>query len=281
MSLAGKLRLLRRAYGYAIPLACVFSFAAMQSAVAQSSTSNDFASSTQALLADSDGVDSLAAPSLAAPSPAAGVAGQERSYGYHDKSITSHLTFEGGGGANAPIGNDQPFITWGGNFTGGVGYRFNKRLSSLIEYQLIDDKIPGALAADAGAQGGHAHIWSLTADPVFDLFPSKKISVYVTGGGGFYRKVTSFTDAEEVEECYYFCEVGTENVVVGHFSSNQLGANLGIGITHTLGSADTGSDGKLKVFAEARYLWLATPKYVQGTEVGGTELLPITIGLRW
>jgi hypothetical protein len=275
MFIPRRLPLLRHAYFYALPLACAFTIAAAQPVLAQTQTDNDFASSTQALVADSDGV-----ASPAAPSPAAGVGAQDSSYGYHDKSITSHLTFEGGGGANAPIGNDLQFITWGGNFTVGGGYRFSKRLSALLEYQFLDNKIPGALAADAGAEGGHVHIWSITADPVFDLLPDKKNSVYVTGGGGFYRKVTSFTDAEEVEECYYFCITGEENVVVGHFSSNQGGANIGIGITHKLGSADMG-DSKMKLYAEARYLWLDTPKYVQGTEVGGTELIPVTIGIRW
>ena len=127
------------------------------------------------------------------------------------------------------------------NFTGGVGYRLMKRVSLMAEYQFMDNKLPGGLIADAGAQGGHAHIWSLTLDPVIDLLPGKKNGVYVTGGGGFYRKVTSFTDPEEVEECYYFCYTGVENVVVSHFSSNQGGLNIGFGITHTLGSADTGS----------------------------------------
>lgn len=216
----------------------------------------------------------------ASPSPAAGAAEQGNSYGYRDKSITSRLTFEGGAGANAPIGNDLHFITWGANFTGGVGYRFTKRLSALLEYQFIGDKIPGGFAADAGTQGGHVHIWSLTADPVIELMPAKKNDVYLTGGYGFYRKVTSFTDVEEYEQCYYFCYTGTENVTVAHFSSNQGGASLGVGIEHKLGSPDMG-DSKLKVFAEARYLWLDTPKYVQGVELGGTELLPVTIGLRW
>lgn len=275
MSLRGTLPLLRRACRYSIPLAFALSICAVPSVQAQSS--HEFASSTDALPADASTSE---AP--AAPSPAAGAGEQsDRSYGYHDHSWSSHLTFEGGGGANAPIGNDQPFITWGGNFTVGGGYRFNRHLSGLIEYQFLDNKIPGALASAAGSQGGHVHIWSLTADPVFDLFPSKKYDAYVTGGGGFYRKVTTFTDVEEVEECYYFCIVGDENVTVGHFSSNQGGANLGFGITRRLGSADTGGDGRLKAFAEVRYLWLDTPKYVQGTEVGTTELLPITIGLRW
>ena len=139
----------------------------------------------------------------------------------HGNRITDHLAYEAGGGFNAPVGNDKPFITYGWNVTGGVGYRFNPHLSLMAEYQFIDDKLPGSLIADAGANGGQAHIWSLTLDPVIDLFPKRRDDIYVTGGGGFYRKLTQFTDPEEVEYCYYFCEVGTENVVVSHFSSNQ------------------------------------------------------------
>src|ERR1700679_2806814 len=30
----------------------------------------------------------------------------------------SKFAFEAGGGFSAPIGNDTPYITWGGNFTG-------------------------------------------------------------------------------------------------------------------------------------------------------------------
>lgn len=275
MSLRGKLPLLRRVCEYVIPVACVVSLFAVPPTIAQTASNAQFASSTQGLVADFD------AGLPGSSSAAASAAGQSGSYGYHDHSWSSHLTFEGGGGFNAPIGNDHPFITYGGNFTGGVGYRFMNRLSLMAEYQFIDDKLPGSLVADVGAQGGHAHIWSLTLDPVIDLFPNRKNSVYITGGGGFYRKVTSFTDPEEVEECYYFCYTGTENVVVYHFSSNQGGANLGLGITHTLGSADTGSDGKLRVFAEARYLWINTPAIGANDGLGTTGLIPVTIGLRW
>lgn len=239
--------------------------------MAQSQSSDNFASSTQALIADN------AEPASPEPSFAAGAAGQATgSYGYHDHSLTSHLTFEGGGGFNAPIGNDSPVITWGGNFTVGGGYRFDKRFSVLAEYQFMDNKLPGRLIADAGAQGGHAHIWSLTLDPVIDLFPSRKNDIYVTGGGGFYRKVTSFTDPEAVFECYYFCGIGYENVVVSHFSSNQGGLNFGVGITHKLGS-----DEHLKAFAEARYVWVNTPGIGSPDGLGSTELLPVTLGVRW
>ena len=122
-------------------------------------------------------------------------------------SVLHNWTFEAGGGFNAPISNS---VTYGGQFTVGAGLKFNKYLSTLIEYQFLDSKLPGNLIAEAGAKGGYAHIWSFTIDPVIDLMPKATNDVYVTGGGGFYRKVTSFTDPEETEYCYYFCEVGTD-----------------------------------------------------------------------
>jgi len=77
----------------------------------------------------------------------------------------SRWTFEFGAGFNAPIGNDIPYITWGGNFTVGGGYRFSPRFSVLGEYQFIFDKLPGALVAAGGGTGGNAHIQSITAAP--------------------------------------------------------------------------------------------------------------------
>jgi hypothetical protein len=42
----------------------------------------------------------------------------------------------GGGGFNAPVGNDSPYISWGGNFTGGGGLRLSRELSVLGEFSL-------------------------------------------------------------------------------------------------------------------------------------------------
>jgi len=254
-----------------------FGFSSSSDGVDATKSATNLTFSTDSSSADSvssDGSDAELAP--AAPSPAGGQRDASYGYGYDHHHFYNHLAFEAGGGANAPIGNDAPFITWGGNVTIGAGLRFQKHVSLLAEYQFIDDKLPGGLIADAGAQGGHAHIWSLTLDPVIDLFPSRKNDVYFTGGGGFYRKVTSFTDPEEVEECYYFCVVGTENVVVSHFSSNQGGANFGMGITRRLSS-----DSNLKLFAEARYVWINTPPIGETDGLGTTGLIPATFGVRW
>lgn len=281
MSKRGSLPLRLRVSYLALPTALLIAAGAFP-AVAQSPNTDNFSSSSQGLVAlDAD-------PGLpASPSLAAGAAGQNGTYGYHDRNWSSHLTFEAGGGANGPTSDSSNDITWGGNFTVGAGYRLTSHLSGLIEYQFIDDKLPGALIGETGANGGNAHIWSLTLAPVLDLFPKATNDVYITGGGGFYRKVTNFTDPEEVDYCYYYyCGVDVQNVVVGHFSSNQGGWNIGGGFTHRLGG--TYGTSNLKLFAEVRYLDVLTPASATSPNglgvaaVGdGTKLIPITLGIRF
>jgi hypothetical protein len=221
------------------------------------------------------------APTPSASASSGGGGGQYAAGERH--SVLHNWTFEASGGFNAPISNS---VTYGGQFTVGAGLKFNKYLSTLIEYQFLDSKLPGYLIAEAGANGGYAHIWSFTIDPVIDLMPKATNDVYVTGGGGFYRKVTSFTDPEETEYCYYFCEVGTTNAVVGHFSSNQGGINIGAGFQHRVGGMS--GDGNMKLFVEARYLDVFTPA-VMGSANGlgvtsvaaNTRIIPVSVGVRF
>jgi hypothetical protein len=67
-----------------------------------------------------------------------------------------------------------------------------------------------------------------------------------------------------------------QNYVVGHFSSNQGGFSFGFGVTHKLRW-----ETNMRVFAEARYLFLDTPPINATNGLGTTELLPVTIGVRW
>lgn len=264
-----------------------FSSSSASSSAPAASSSTFESSSLQPLLAD-DAASLAAMPSAPAPagSPGAAAAGQSGRY-QRSHSWFSNLAFEAGGGFNAPTSASSPYITWGGNFTIGAGKRFNPYLSLLAEYQFIGDKLPGALIAETGAQGGHAHIWSLTLAPVFDLFPSSTNSVYVTGGGGFYRKVTSFTDPVQTQYCsYFYCYPGVTNVVVGHFSSNQGGWNIGAGFTHRLGGLY--GDSRMKLFAEVRYLDIMSPAVTTQpnglgttTVAAGTKIIPVTFGVRW
>jgi len=215
-------------------------------------------------------------PAAPAASGAAAAHGQYDNHGGGGGShgLVSRLAFEAGGGFNAPIGNDTPYITWGGNFTIGGGLHFSKRFSLLAEYQFIDDKLPGAFVAAGGGTGGNAHIQSITASPVIELFPKRSTGVYVVGGGGWYHKSTNFT----VEECCDFYGYPV-NVTANSFSSDQLGGNIGLGMDHRLGGVY--GDGTMKLFAEARYLYLHTPSITQTDGLGTTELIPVPFGVRW
>jgi hypothetical protein len=234
-----------------------------------------------------DGAAAMPAAPTATPARAGQNGGYDQNGGYQSHSRFSHLTFEAGGGANGPTSYSSSYITWGGNFTVGAGYHFSQRLSTLLEYQFIDDKLPGAIIAEAGSDGGHAHIWSLTLDPVFDLFPKSSNDLYITGGGGFYRKVTSFTILSPTQFCtYFYCGVGYVPTVAGHFSSNQGGWNVGGGYQHRMGGMY--GESKVKLFAEVRYLDVLSPALTTSpnglgtTTVGAdTKLVPITLGVRW
>jgi hypothetical protein len=199
----------------------------------------------------------------------------------------SHLAFEAGAGFTAPVGNTtHGWETYGYNVRLGAGWNFTKRLSTMLEYQWNRDKIPGStltqLAIDSGSDvpfGGNVNIWSLTIDPVFYLPVTHTYGGYVTGGGGFYRKVTNFTAPVLGESCYYYCYEGYFPTTIAHSSSNQGGLNIGVGGYWKA----FGEDSNTKLFAEARYVWVDSPvasnEDPYGSGTSGT--IPVTLGIRF
>ncbi len=268
---------------------------ALGTASAQIASSNSFqqapsvsaseSSSTEWAFVNGDGTDALPP----APEPAAaGAAGQYDNKGGGKGGWSSKLAFEGGGGYDISSGNTSNYINSGWDINVGGGLHFSRAFSTLIEYQFIEDGLPGAVVAEAGSQTGNVHLWSFSLDPVFDIVPKAANGVYVTGGAGFYRKVTNFQNAEPQQYCsYFYCGVGYTNQTVGHFSSNQAGINVGGGFRHKF----TGmyGDGRMEVFAEARFVDVFTPAVVNqspnglgNTTIGaGTRLLPINFGIRF
>ena len=214
---------------------------------------------------------------------ASGQYGQGGGGGGSHHGMFHSLAFEAGGGFNAPVGNDTPYISWGGNFTLGAGFHFSKALSALLEYQFMDNKLPGAfISAESttGATAGDAHINAITGSPVIDLTPKWTNGVYLVGGFGFYHKSTNFG----AFEC---CDIYGDDVEVNVASvtSNQWGGNAGFGIYHRLGSNASlygnDSENHSEVFAEARYMFLHTPPVTQTNGLGTTELIPVTVGIRF
>ena len=191
------------------------------------------------------------------------------------------FAFDAGAGFTTPVGNTGSSLDVGWNVRGGVGYNFAPWLGAMVDFGFDNMGINSTSLAGLAVGGGTVRVFSTTFDPIVHLTPKRHFDLYVTGGGGFYRKVTSFTDPEEVEECYYFCGIGYENVVVSHFSSNKGGLNIGVGFSHKLGRESTGGIGRTRLFAEARYLWINTPGFSDPDGLGTTGLIPVTIGVRY
>jgi hypothetical protein len=215
--------------------------------------------------------------------------GQNNRYPDYTSSKWSHLAFEAGAGPTAPIGNDarDGYDTWGYNITVGAGWNFSKRIGALLEYQFDKQKIPGstltalAIANNTGLPlGGNINTWSFTVDPIIYQPFTKKFGGYVTGGGGFYRKVTNFTEPALSTVCsFYFCYAGYVPQTVAHSSSNQGGLNFGIGFYWKA----LGEDSNAKLYAESRYVWVNSPVASNSDPYGeGTEgLIPVTLGIRF
>lgn len=261
---------------FAISSACAQSFSSPNPSSSNVLPGDKFSSSSLQFVAE-DGLDGGGGSAMPGAAGGGAAAGQQEHGWRHS---LHNYTFELGAGGNAPVGNDTPYVTWGGNFTAGGGLRFSRRFSVLGEFQFMDNKLPGAFiaAGNSGAggygAGGNTHIISLTVDPLIDLFPKQSNSIYVTGGGGYYHKSTNFTE-NLCCDFYGYPETFTSS----SFSSNQGGLNLGLGLTHRLHGVD--GDGTAKLFAEARYVYIHTPPITQTNGLGTTELIPITLGIRW
>jgi hypothetical protein len=209
--------------------------------------------------------------------------------GYHQypqygESKFQHLAILAGAGFDAPVGNTKSAQTYGYNIRLGGGWNFSKRFGLLVEYEFNRTGIPDSvLTANATSNGtipdGHVHLWGFTLDPIVYLKNSGGWGAYVTGGGGFYRKVTSFTvPVYEGIICdfYYGCFPAYGNALISHFSSNQGGTTIGVGFTHNIG------EGPAKLFAEARYLWVDSPKPSANQLGSGTvSMIPVTFGVRF
>jgi hypothetical protein len=225
----------------------------------------------------------------AAPAPAAGGGQYDNKSSKNSSDWKGKLALEFGGGFNVPNSSTSSYINTGYQFNVGGGLHFGHGVSALIEYMFVRDGLPSSIAAQAGVDGGNVHIWGLGINPVVDLMPHHNTSVYVTGGGGFYRKVTNFQVESAQEFCDYFGDCGVDYVptTVGSFSSNQGGWNVGGGVSHRFAGAY--GDGKMAIYGEARYLDIDSPAILNqsanglgNTTIGaGTKLIPISFGLRF
>jgi len=182
--------------------------------------------------------------------------------------------FLAGAGAALPLGNTHVYETPNWGFQAGGVRNFNRNFGVILQfdydhfglqaatinnqtyiYNTRLSSTPAQVAAGTcGVTGldGNNHVWSFTLNPTFTLATQGLWNAYAVLGGGFYHKVTNFTQPTTQEECsIYGCGYFSVNSNIDHYTSNAAGVNSGFGVTRKLTTFSN-----VRVYLEARYVFL-------------------------
>lgn len=175
------------------------------------------------------------------------------------------FSFNVGAGFVEPQRSFGRYTDAGWNVQGGAGFNFNPWLSAMLNANFNNMGINRSTLDIFGAPGGTVQIWSFTVDPVVHLTAHRRFDVYVTGGGGIYRREDQLTTPVGGFDPFFGPYFG--NQVLASYSVNKPGWDLGAGI-------NLGSKWRAKFYAEARYNRMFTNN-------GITDYIPVTFGIRF
>jgi hypothetical protein len=169
-----------------------------------------------------------------------------------------------GGGFTIPTGDLHNYDTTSWGFQVGAGRNFNRHFGVNLEFDwdefglqgnvlqqqsFVED--PENLYGLQGATDGYSHIWSLSVQPIYNLTTSDTWGTYVTAGGGYYHKITTFTTPQEVVGYDYFGypEAFVANEPFDSYTSNSAGVDAGFGVTYKFSRF-----ANERFYAEARFV---------------------------
>ena len=186
------------------------------------------------------------------------------------------FTFKVGGGYTPTVGLTKNRFDPGWNVLAGAGYNFHRHFGILGEFQYNNLGVPQRVLDNFGTPTGDAYIWSATLQPVVNLTSSEsRVGVYVTAGGGFYRRNINFTEPSTAVGTFFDPWYGYYNAayptsrILGQARQDAGGVNGGAGVSFLL-SQNSGA----RLFIEGRFHHIFTDN-------SNTDYIPITIGFKW
>ena len=187
---------------------------------------------------------------------------------------TQKWSAEFGGGVANPTGDAGSHVYTGWNFTAGGGYNFRPSVGVMGEFMYTSFGINRTTLDRLNFPDGDMHVWAFTANPILRLNPSGPVGAYVIGGGGVYHRLVEFTQPtvaliegfDPFFGFFYPVLVPAEQVLRS-YSTTKGGLNIGGGMTFALGSTNA------KFYVEGRYHHMFTKV--------GTDIVPVTFGIRW
>lgn len=180
-----------------------------------------------------------------------------------------------GGGPTVPINPLGARLDTGWNISAGAGVT-GRTLGLNLDFMYNDMAINQNALNQFGAPDGSTRVWAFTLDPVIHFRPHAEAPVdfYLTGGGGIYHRTVEFTaptiaTVTAFDPWFGFFPVDVPaNQIIGSYGVYKAGVNGGVGLSFRLGSSN------LKLFTEARFHHMFTNRV-------DTNIVPVTIGLRW
>jgi hypothetical protein len=163
----------------------------------------------------------------------------------------------------------------GWNVSAGAGVT-GRYAGLMLDFMYNDYGINHNALNQFGAPDGSARIWAFTLDPVIHFSPRNEAPVdfYITGGGGIYHRTVEFTQPSIAtvtgfDPWFGFFPVNVPtNQILGSYGVYKAGVDGGAGLSFKLGQSH------VKLFAEARFHHMFTNRV-------DTNIVPVTIGLRW
>jgi len=187
--------------------------------------------------------------------------------------------FNIGGGVGIPIGDTSNVAGVSGNFVVGGGLNLSRAFGFNGEFMWHGLPPTNDVKRQVGITDASANLYSVTANVIGRFGAHRRVGGYVIGGGGWYHRNWSITAPTVVPGTvcgpgfgWYgvTCVNGLvpADVVLADGSVNGGGWNIGGGIT--FGHEGPGP----KIYTEVRYHHAYFSNF-------DTEVLPVTIGVRW
>ena len=186
--------------------------------------------------------------------------------------------FNVGAGANLPSSTTDTYVRGGGGVAAvGAARNYSKYFGFRLDFQFDNLPLRDSALQLAQAPSATNHVYALMLDPIINIPVSKNWGGYLVFGPSFQHRSGKLDSSSAIpgSACNGFfnwwgsCHAGSLPIDGNflHSSQNEFGANFGAGITRKLRP-------NLELYAEFRYM------HGKHSNIG-TDVRPITIGLRW
>lgn len=195
---------------------------------------------------------------------------------WHNDDGSTRYNFEVAAGPSSGVGPTRRYQTFGGVAAAGAGINFNRTFTLQARGEYDKFGVPGSLLYAVAQKDGKVEVVSGTLNGIVRFGEGPHLRPYVTLGGGYYRRVTTFTDTIDTGNG------SSAQATTGQFHMDTYGGSAGVGFEWK-GSFYS----NMKLFAEARYNFVRGQKS-HSTSGAGYDLnsrnfqyIPVLVGFRW